>query len=495
MQLKIFVTNDGERNIYRIGVEDEAPINNYEYLRAFLVQTFPVLKQREFRMTWLDSDGDHVTIASSSDLRTYLLANIANDTKALYVETRPAKPLPIHLPTVSFDLTQPFTREQSPGSPATHRHVHCDGCNGPVTGNRYKCIECPDFDLCMDCEAAGQHSEHIMMRSSDADLFPSWSGRQMMDNIGHVVRMVRGRVQDARREHKEAKRCFKQLKKHHMHGGHHGGHGGGKRKDSGEGREEEYGFAHCPMVDQVHLAPLMNMGFGFVNSLYDQASKAAAAAAKASTTPAADAAAAGTSTPAAAAAAAGASTPAAAAAASTEQAGTQEQYPVPPYNFHDMLQNLLGHVTQAAAAHQTVQPQTDTDKSAPAQEEAVAGPSGSSSGSSPAVSVHSSAAASAVGMDVDPKDKDQDWTLLRSEDVDSQVPPTPSTQVYPTLPSAPVVAAPNNTSSPVLRLLHEMGFNHDDSYLNLLLQRYENNISQVVKHLVDASNGSNPAQL
>ena len=45
-----------------------------------------------------------------------------------------------------------------------HAGIVCDGCEGPVTGNRYKCLHCPDFDLCSGCEGRGTHSLHRMVR-------------------------------------------------------------------------------------------------------------------------------------------------------------------------------------------------------------------------------------------------------------------------------------------------------------------------------------------
>ena len=45
-----------------------------------------------------------------------------------------------------------------------HPGVTCDGCEKPVIGFRYKCVQCPDYDLCEKCEAKRIHPGHNMMR-------------------------------------------------------------------------------------------------------------------------------------------------------------------------------------------------------------------------------------------------------------------------------------------------------------------------------------------
>ena len=46
-----------------------------------------------------------------------------------------------------------------------HRGITCDGCSKrPVTGIRYKCAECPDYDLCSDCEGKNVHNHHVFLK-------------------------------------------------------------------------------------------------------------------------------------------------------------------------------------------------------------------------------------------------------------------------------------------------------------------------------------------
>lgn len=50
-------------------------------------------------------------------------------------------------------------------SNVVHQGITCDGCSKrPVTGVRYKCSECPDYDLCEDCEAKDIHNHHVFLK-------------------------------------------------------------------------------------------------------------------------------------------------------------------------------------------------------------------------------------------------------------------------------------------------------------------------------------------
>uniref|UniRef100_A0A915NIZ8 ZZ-type domain-containing protein n=1 Tax=Meloidogyne floridensis TaxID=298350 RepID=A0A915NIZ8_9BILA len=45
-----------------------------------------------------------------------------------------------------------------------HLNIVCDSCDKEIRGRRYKCLICPDFDLCQSCEQKNEHFEHAMMR-------------------------------------------------------------------------------------------------------------------------------------------------------------------------------------------------------------------------------------------------------------------------------------------------------------------------------------------
>jgi len=77
-------------------------------------------------------------------------------------------------------------RHCSPGRSGFHHHynlhnihpgVVCDGCEGTISGSRFKCNICPDYDLCTTCKSSGKHkdTEHSFTEIS----------RPQFGNYGH----------------------------------------------------------------------------------------------------------------------------------------------------------------------------------------------------------------------------------------------------------------------------------------------------------------------
>jgi len=55
-------------------------------------------------------------------------------------------------------------KESVSGQATVHEGVRCDGCDtAPITGVRYKCSVCKDFDYCSNCEERLNH-EHPFLK-------------------------------------------------------------------------------------------------------------------------------------------------------------------------------------------------------------------------------------------------------------------------------------------------------------------------------------------
>merc|ERR1712209_229529 len=107
-------------------------------------------RRREPVLSWVDEDGDEVVVTSDEELQV-----------ALTALTGPVYKLKAKVPDKANDEGHPGMAR---GGQAHHHGVVCDGCDGPVAGPRYKCLICPDYDLCATCEARGLHAHHKMIR-------------------------------------------------------------------------------------------------------------------------------------------------------------------------------------------------------------------------------------------------------------------------------------------------------------------------------------------
>merc|ERR1711976_739328 len=146
----------GEEEVRRF-VIDKNVSTSYDYLVEKLKTMFPQLQGAVISLSWTDSDGDNVTIASDDEL----IIALTEMTGPLY-KINVSVPASASVPHVDID-------DQMAGDGEHGVHVHygvtCDGCDKkPITGNRYKCVVCDDYDLCETCETAGKHPGHNKMK-------------------------------------------------------------------------------------------------------------------------------------------------------------------------------------------------------------------------------------------------------------------------------------------------------------------------------------------
>lgn len=109
-----------------------------------------------------------------------------------------------------------------------HENVTCDGCGKyPISGPRFKCSVCENFDYCKECEKNKSHP-HPFLKIRTPEQAPKF---------------LFTAINDDQEEEKEA--ADQQQSAHHnffeAFGGHHGHHGHHGRHHRGEGR----GFGRC----------------------------------------------------------------------------------------------------------------------------------------------------------------------------------------------------------------------------------------------------------
>lgn len=63
-----------------------------------------------------------------------------------------------------YILFYPMLLTEADQAGVCHPGVICDICEKGIYGHRYKCVTCRDFDLCPECEKAGGHPHHMMLR-------------------------------------------------------------------------------------------------------------------------------------------------------------------------------------------------------------------------------------------------------------------------------------------------------------------------------------------
>jgi len=144
---KVTLIQGDELETRRFVLDEATRFNN---LKQKIASIFPALDQREPVLSWLDDEGDEVTIANDEELKLALAAMTG----------------PVYKLRVRLGGKKRGDEHQAGAGAGDELHpgVVCDGCDGPVLGPRYKCLACPDYDLCKICEGRGLHSQHKMVR-------------------------------------------------------------------------------------------------------------------------------------------------------------------------------------------------------------------------------------------------------------------------------------------------------------------------------------------
>ena len=76
----------------------------------------------------------------------------------------------------AFISTRPKGPSEPPTNvPSTHSGIDCDGCTvDPISGIRWKCLRCTDYNLCNKCYGTGAHEHKEFLKIEDPEDYKSW---------------------------------------------------------------------------------------------------------------------------------------------------------------------------------------------------------------------------------------------------------------------------------------------------------------------------------
>ncbi len=153
---KGYLNINNEKEVRRFMV-DKSAASSYDYLVEKIRTVFPSIRNKIVKISWVDEEGDNVIIANDEELMI-----------ALTEMPGPLYKVNVTVKDVQGGGNSDAAMDTEGMEGEEHPNVSCDGCEGPVRGYRYKCLVCPDYDLCAKCERKGLHSGHNMMRMSSA---------------------------------------------------------------------------------------------------------------------------------------------------------------------------------------------------------------------------------------------------------------------------------------------------------------------------------------
>ncbi|XP_036147315.1 sequestosome-1 isoform X2 [Monomorium pharaonis] len=174
MSFKVYLVNENPwtcTEVRRFGVDADVA-TNFVYLREKLQTVFPSLRGKIFTVGWKDEENETITISTNEELEIALEDMAKKNIYKLYVFLK--------LERDAIDMSK-IEKILHPG-------VVCDVCDKDIHGFRFKCMECPDYDLCTDCMNLGNHSEHYMVRMTQPIEWSSHHGRRLAHHVRKFVK-------------------------------------------------------------------------------------------------------------------------------------------------------------------------------------------------------------------------------------------------------------------------------------------------------------------
>lgn len=179
INFKVYCVDGDNSEVKRFSVDCHT-VTSFVFMEEKLRTVFPNLRNGDFKINWKDADGDLITISNDEDIIT-ALTEMTDNPRVLYINSATK---------TSTDQPHQF-------------RVVCDVCQKGISGYRYKCIECPDYDLCLTCEGNGNHSEHMVLRFPNSNTSFAKIDRKMMHTAARALK------KSVFQAHKCARNAFK----------------------------------------------------------------------------------------------------------------------------------------------------------------------------------------------------------------------------------------------------------------------------------------------
>ncbi|GAB1597403.1 protein ref(2)P-like [Argonauta hians] len=148
LTIKAYKSTDGEGKVFdeirRFSVRRDI---SYDNLHKLVCSVFPSLADGKFSLYWRDSDDDLIRFASDREWAEAVADILDGSIFKIIIKVDDFKP-----------------KANTTTGEATFSAVVCDGCSQTITGSRFKCLACPDYDLCQECEKKDTHPDHPMMK-------------------------------------------------------------------------------------------------------------------------------------------------------------------------------------------------------------------------------------------------------------------------------------------------------------------------------------------
>lgn len=153
--------------VIKVYLEDSGTVTQIRRIAigSHVVSSFPLLMERirslfqlqstNLELKWKDPENDLILMSTDGEL-SQAIANADDGLLKLYVYEKKSEP------TVKQNELKKDSKPNSEGE--QHPLVVCDGCEQNIFGDRYKCLQCKNFDLCSSCNNDNKHPHHDMIK-------------------------------------------------------------------------------------------------------------------------------------------------------------------------------------------------------------------------------------------------------------------------------------------------------------------------------------------